>query len=272
MTTVSTSRRVLVTGGGRGLGRAIALELARNGHRVGVLARTESEVLETARIIKEEGGRGLGLVADVLNRRQLEDATRRFQIWAGGCDDLICSAGCFRGIGPVEQVDPDLWWRDIETALRGAHEAIRATLPSIREGGHGTIQLLIGPGFNGELAQASGYGCAQAALVRLAETLGKELAPHVHVYAVNPGLVPTEMTNYLVESVEGRRWLPRFTEAFGEGKETDAEVVAVMSAWLVAERPLELSGRVVAALATPEILATRLARIKRENVHLLRLS
>jgi NAD(P)-dependent dehydrogenase (short-subunit alcohol dehydrogenase family) len=125
---------------------------------------------------------------------------------------------------------------------------------------------------NGHLAFASGYGAAQAALARLVESLAVELEREdIPVYAVNPGLVATDLVRRLLDTLEGRRWLPRFTEAFAEGKEVGSEVVATMIAWLIKDRPKELSGRIVAAPMPPAVLETRLERIADEDLNVLRL-
>jgi NAD(P)-dependent dehydrogenase (short-subunit alcohol dehydrogenase family) len=91
------------------------------------------------------------------------------------------------------------------------------------------------------------------------------------VFAVNAGFVPTPLVMRLVDDPEARRWLPRFTEAMAEGKEVGPEVAAEMVAWLADERPMALSGRVIPAVQTPEILLTRLGRIAAEDLHRLRL-
>lgn len=263
----------LVTGGGRGLGRAIAEKMAAEGWRVGLIARTADEVEATARAIGDEGGEALGLAVDVLDEPGLRKAVGRFAEWAGGkCDALVCASGRFRGIGAVGAVPGDAWWADVETALRGTHNAIREALPLLRRSGTATISVLVGPGHNGELANGSGYAVAQAGLVRMVECLDREFRPDgPAIFAVNPGLVPTALTNHLLSDPEARRRLPRFTEAFAEGKEVGPEVVAEMVAWLVEARPLALSGRVVAAPATPTILETRLDRIESEDLLRLRL-
>lgn len=269
---MSDPRSAVVTGGGRGIGRAIAQGLGREGWGVGVLARTEVEVKATATAIREAGGRALALTCDVLDPRGLEAAVSHVEDEFGGLDALICAAGRFRGIGPVAEVDPSAWWGDIETSLRGVMLSTRAALPLLRKSDLASITLLVGPGHNGEVAHGSGYGAAQAGLVRLAESLGQELkGDRIAVYALNPGLVPTALTDHLTASPEGRRWLPRFTEGFAEGKEVGPEVAAEMAAWLCRDRPMELTGRVVGALATPEIVRMRLARIVEEDSGRLRL-
>ena len=169
-------------------------------------------------------------------------------------------------------IDPDIWWDDLETAVRGAQHSIRAALPWLRKSSAASITVLVGPGHQGSLPFASGYGSAQAALVRLVESLGQELiAENVAIYALNPGLIPTGVVRGLSDTREGRRWLPQFNEAFAEGKEVNATVAAEMVEWLIRNRPFELNGRVVAAPMTPTILETRLERIRAENRNVLRL-
>jgi NAD(P)-dependent dehydrogenase (short-subunit alcohol dehydrogenase family) len=265
-------RSALVTGGGRGLGRAIALRLAESGARVGLIARTSAEVDATALEIRDAGGDARGFAADVLDPPSLKRAFARFREWAGGLDSLVCAAGRLRGIGPLTAGDSDEWWLDLETSLRGVPRTIREALPMLRESPDASISVLVGPGHATGLPFAAGYAAAQAGLVRMVECLEEELRPdRVAVYAVNPGLVPTALVLHLLDSPEGRRWLPSFTEAFAEGKEVGPEVVAEMVSWLAEERPIGLVGRVVPALVTPEILETRVARIEAENTWRLRL-
>lgn len=267
------SKFVLVIGAGRGLGRAIAARLAEDGCQVGVVARTENEVEQAAFAIREAGGQARALVADVLDAAALDHVVERFRAWADGpLDALVFAAGRLRAIGPFSIVDPDAWWRDAETTLRGASIAVRACLPDLRSSDSASISFLVGPGFNGPLAFAASYGFAQAGLVRLAESLAHEFEPMgIPVYAVNPGIVPTPLMDHILQSAEGRQWLPQFTEAFAEGKEVGPEVVAEMVSWLISRRPVEISGRVVAAPQTPAILETRLARIASEDLNRLRM-
>src|SRR5438552_2187574 len=79
----------------------------------------------------------------------VEKAYRRFLAWTGRLDALVCAAGRLQAIGPLETVDPDAWWLDFETAVRGAQRTIRLTLPGLRESPSASISLLVGPGYNG---------------------------------------------------------------------------------------------------------------------------
>jgi NAD(P)-dependent dehydrogenase (short-subunit alcohol dehydrogenase family) len=262
----------LVTGGGRGLGRVLALGLADAGFGVGVLARTAAEVEATVREIRDRGGRAVPLVADVRDGAAVERSARRLREELGPVGVLVAAAGQLRGIGPVGAAEAEGWWADFETPTRGLWNAVRAVLPDLRQAARPAVVTLVGPGLNGPLAHGAGYAAAQAAVARLVECLAAEWAKAgIPIYAVNPGIVPTALMNGLLDSPEGRRWLPGFTEAFAEGKEVDAGYVARMVAWLVAQRPAELSGRVVPALLDPELLALRLGTIRGEDRHVLRL-
>jgi NAD(P)-dependent dehydrogenase (short-subunit alcohol dehydrogenase family) len=263
---------ILILGGGRGLGRAIGEHLAGRGHALGLVARTVHQIDEAAGACRDLGARAWPVAADVLDRVALKAAIVRIAEAAGGLDALIYAAGQFRAVGPLVAVDPDAWWRDAETTLRGFALAVREAIPFLKRSGNPSISTLIGPGHADELAFGSGYGSAQAGLARLVESLAVELEPErIPVYAVNPGLVPTPMLGHILDSPEGRRWLSRFTEAFAEGKEVGPGVAAEMVAWLVEERPASLSARIVSALLPPEVLSIRLDRIEAEDLGKLRL-
>lgn len=269
----TSTRTALITGGSGGLGRAMAIALGQEGWTVGLLGRSPERLAEAVAAIEDESSAPVrGFPADVLDREALALAVTQFADWSGGLDALVLAAGRLRGIGPLVTSDPDEAWRDLETGLRGAQHAVRAAWPLLKQSAAGSITALVGPGHNGELAQACLYAAGQAGLVRLLESLAVELLPAgVPVYAVNPGVVPTPLMLHLLDSPDGRRWLPRFTEAFAEGKEVGPEVVAEMIAWLASERPMALSGRTIPALVTPAILETRLERIASEDLNRLRL-
>jgi NAD(P)-dependent dehydrogenase (short-subunit alcohol dehydrogenase family) len=267
-----TTSRVLITGGSGGLGIAVGALFAESGGHVGVLARSASRVESAAARIRALGGRATALVADVLDAPALERAVDRFADEAGGIDCVVLAAGRLRAIGPMDCVDFESWWLDLETTLRGASRTIRAALPRLRESATPSVIALVGPGLNGELAFASGYAAAQAGLARLIESLDREWSQgFARIYGVNPGLVPTEFLAPLLDSPEGRRWLPRFNEALAEGKEVGPDCAAEMVVWLARERPAALSGRIVPALLSPSFLESRLSKIADEGLNVLRL-
>src|SRR5690242_6020569 len=109
----------IVTGGGRGIGRTIAEQLAGAGAAVAVLARTETEVAETVAAIEQAGGRALALAVDVTDRAAVEKAVARTEAELGSLTLLVNNAAVATPVGPAWEVDPDAWWRTIEVNLRG---------------------------------------------------------------------------------------------------------------------------------------------------------
>ena len=117
--TMNANRIILITGGGRGLGRAIALGAAQAGAQVAVTARSVSELTETVELIQQAGGRALALPADVTDYHAVVEVVAAAESQLGPIDVLINGAGSFRALGNAAQVDPDEWWREVEINLRG---------------------------------------------------------------------------------------------------------------------------------------------------------
>jgi NAD(P)-dependent dehydrogenase (short-subunit alcohol dehydrogenase family) len=231
----------LVTGGSRGVGRAIAAALAGRGAAVCLLARTSSEVERAA---AELGG--LGLAVDVTDRPAVEAAVAKAEGELGAVTLLVNNAGTLDAIGPFWELDPDAWWRELESHVRGSVLCTRAVLPGMVERGHGRIVNVVG--LLGQFGDgyASAYACAKAALFRLTDLLGAELeGTGVHVFCVSPGAVETAMTKRLAESAVGRRWLPEFSELAASGGWVSAQRGADLVARIAAGELDALSGRYV---------------------------
>ena len=180
----------LVTGGGRGIGRGIALELADAGMRVAVSGRTPGQVEETAR---ELGG--LAVVADVSRREDVDRMVAEVEVGLGPIDVLVANAGITVWEDTAWETDPDEWWHVLEVNVLGAYLSCRAVIPRMLERGTGRI-VITGSGaayLPGSTSTA--YSASKAAVWRFGETLARQLRPHgVPVFVISPGLVQTEMT------------------------------------------------------------------------------
>ena len=179
----------VVTGGGRGIGRAIALRLAADGFAVAVTGRDPGPLADAVR-----AGAALALPGDVTDRADVQDAVRRTVDELGPVDLLVANAGRFATGGPLWQTDPDDWWRDVEVNLRGVQLPMWAVLPGMVERGAGRV-VALGSGFgNAASPHGSGYGVSKTAVHRLVESVAAELAgTGVRAFAVSPGRVRTDM-------------------------------------------------------------------------------
>ena len=185
----------IVTGAGRGIGRAIAVAYARAGASVGCAARTLAQVEETARIIEQEGGRALAVQTDVTDLDAVERMVERTVAAFGGLDLLVINAGVIRDRGHhVQESVPENWRATLETNLFGAYHCARAAIPYLKQRGAGKI-ITIGSGMGHRgAAGGSAYACSKAGLWMLTRVLAQELAEfQISVNELIPGPVETAM-------------------------------------------------------------------------------
>jgi 3-oxoacyl-[acyl-carrier protein] reductase len=186
-----TGQVALVTGGGRGIGAAIARELAEAGARVAVAARTREQVEEVAREIG-----GLALEADVSDREGVERMVAKTERQLGPVDLLVANAGTgVREDDGAWTIEPEAWWHAFEVNVLGVYLCCHAVIPGMIERGHGRI-VITGSGASYLPGSTnSAYSASKAAVGRFGEILARQLEPHgVPVFVFSPGLVRTHMT------------------------------------------------------------------------------
>ena len=180
----------LVTGGGRGIGRGIALELADAGAHVAVSARTEEQLRETA----DEVG-GLAVVADVSKREDVDRMVGEVERALGPLDLLVANAGVAGWEDAAWEVEPAEWWHVLEVNVLGVYLCCRAVIPGMIERGRGRIVITGSGAAYLPGSRSSAYAASKAAVWRFGETLALQLEPHaIQVFVISPGLVRTEMT------------------------------------------------------------------------------
>ncbi len=191
----------LVTGGGRGIGAAIARELADAGMKVAVSARTSEQVQQVA----DEIG-GLGVVADVSKAEDVERMVAEVERELGPVDVLVNNAGIAGWGDKAWEDDPDDWWSVFEVNVLGAYLVSRAVIPGMIERGRGRI-INTGSGSGYLPGQATtAYGASKAALYRMGEGLALQLEQYgIPVFTFSPGLVKTEMTENFGDNMP---WTP----------------------------------------------------------------
>jgi len=187
----------LVTGGSKGIGRAIATALCEAGSDVVVCSRNADEAIAAAEEVDFAGeGRALGVRADVCKLgdvKTLVDATvKEF----GGLDILVANAGIGGGFGPVDEIEPDDWNRVIDTNLTGVFYCCREAVPKLKKRGGGWI-ITIGS-LAGRYAFAGGtaYNASKFGLVGFSEALMLDVREHgIRVSCVMPGSVDTHFND-----------------------------------------------------------------------------
>ncbi len=189
----------LVTGGGRGIGRAIAIELAQVGCDVAILSRTEKETIQVKPEIEAFGRRCVALSCDVADSSQVTSAHTAITQKLGKIDILINNAGVIQPMGPIEDIEPEAWMKTLNINLGGSFRWIHACLPDMKKAGWGRI-INLSSKVASEIGMEHGnaYSVTKAGIEMLIRNLAHELeGTGVTANALRPGLVDTEMQTYV---------------------------------------------------------------------------
>ena len=198
-----SGRVALVTGGGRGIGRAISLALAEDGADVAVNYRRDKDAAdEVVAEIEKLGRRAIAVGASVDDLEADEAMVQRVVDELGGLSILVNNAGQASRGNTVAETDPGEVLKLLNTHAIGAHHVCRLAMPHIREGERGDVVFVSSIETLHYASRHGPYAMAKAAMEALAFVLAKEERPNgVHVNVVAPGLVKTEMGRRLVGAV-----------------------------------------------------------------------
>ena len=200
MTAKGARRVALVTGGGRGIGAAVALRLAQDGCDVAVLDLDAATCVDTVSAVEATGRRALAVAADVADEQAVMAAVDRVAATLGAPLVLVNNAGILRD-HVLHKMTVDEWDLVQQVHLRGAFLMCRALQPGMREAGWGRIVNLSSTAALGNVGQAN-YSAAKAGLQGLTRTLSLELGRHgITVNSVAPGYTITDMTRSTAERV-----------------------------------------------------------------------
>ena len=180
----------IITGAGRGIGRATAIRLAKDGFRLMLVSRTSGELEETARLC---GGGASTEAVDVCDHDAVANVVKRAHKELGRVDAFIHSAGV-APLQPIAEMTPATWHSILDTNLSAAYYFCRALWPIWRSQNGGAAVLVSSVAARDPFAGFTAYGAAKAAVNMFGYSLAREGAPHgIRVHTVAPGAVETVM-------------------------------------------------------------------------------
>ena len=237
-------RVALVSGGGRGIGRAISLALAADGATVAINYRRDEEAArDTLESIKADGGNAGMFAAAVDDFDQTEAMVASIVDEFGPIGILVNNAGiASRGLSVVD-TEPSELRRVVATHAFGSHYLAKLVVPGMRQLGRGDIVMISSTATRGLAANGAPYNMAKSALESLALTLSKEERAHgIRVNIVAPGLVETEMGRRLVKATAGITDMRALDASMPFGKVCQPEDVANVVRFLVSDHNSYVTG------------------------------
>ena len=240
----------VITGSGRGIGRAIALAYAREGAKLALAARSETELQETVSAVSELGAEAIAVRTDVTSQEDTERLAHRVVERFGRIDVLVNNAGNSGPVGPLHVNDIADWVNTINVNLTGTFLVCRAVIPVMLERSGGKIINLSGAGATNAWSNMSAYCSSKAAVVRLTEVLAQELdGKGIRVNALGPGSVHTSMWDKMTEQAAqaGADFIHQFGLRVTSGGGASIDECAELAVWLASSESGELTGRLISA-------------------------
>jgi NAD(P)-dependent dehydrogenase (short-subunit alcohol dehydrogenase family) len=241
----------VITGGGRGIGRAIALKFAEEGAAVVVAARTKSEIDAVAEEARIAGGRAAAVPADVAEEKDCERLMREAVSQFGKVDILVNNAGEYGPVKPVEEITPAEWDRVVAVHLRGAYLLTRLVLPGMYARGSGAILNISSLSAKSAFGWGSPYAAAKAGMLGLMRVAAAEAARKgVRVNAICPGPVTeTKMSKDLGQTLAERLGVSKeeqlngFLNTILQGRGQTANEIAAAALFLCSNQASAITGQ-----------------------------
>jgi len=242
-------RVALVTGGGRGIGKAAALELARRGADVALVARSQAEVEAAAAEIEQLGRRAQGLAVDLGQAGAATALVEQVANTLGPIDILVNNAGVAGPFGAAWEIDPDEWERALLLNLSVPFRLTHAVLPGMIERGWGRVVNVSSGAARNPMERAGAYSTSKAGLDVLTRQLGLELdGTGVAAISLYPGVVDTVMQTAIREqpaAVVGVSMADRFRGYYESGRLQTPDRPGRLIAALAGEAGARFNGQIV---------------------------
>jgi meso-butanediol dehydrogenase/(S,S)-butanediol dehydrogenase/diacetyl reductase len=241
----------IVTGGGRGIGRAIAKKFATAGASVVVSARTEKEIEQVALEIQDAGCKAASVAGDVSREPDCEKIVREARNAFGAVHVLVNNAGLLGPVAPIEQVSARSWDEVMAVNLRGPFLLSRLVLPEMYARGSGAILNIVSIAAKAAFQLNGAYAASKAGLIGLTRTLAAEGARKgVRVNALSPGPVPEtlmsqELGRGLAEyfQADSEKLFKQMCQGILQGRPQTADEIAAAALFLVSDHASAITGQ-----------------------------
>jgi NAD(P)-dependent dehydrogenase (short-subunit alcohol dehydrogenase family) len=243
-----TDRVAVVTGGNRGIGRAIAIALAADGFAVAVTARDTDALADTVAAIEADGGTALALPCDVRDEESVATMARHV-VGLGRVHTVVANAGIAGPTAPLHEIQLAEWRDCLATDLDGVFLTFRAFVPAMIESGAGSLVAISSMTGKRPLHGRTPYAAAKMGVIGLVRTLAVELGPHgIRVNAVCPGAVAGPRIDDVIRRQAATRGITEdeallaFTGASPLARLVKANEVAAACAYLASDAAASITG------------------------------
>jgi NAD(P)-dependent dehydrogenase (short-subunit alcohol dehydrogenase family) len=241
-------KTALITGAGRGLGRACASTFAREGANVALMSRTMAELEETARLVEQEGARALILDLDITDEPAVRTGVDKIRSELGPVTILVNSAAIVGPAAPLHELDPDDWDRTLAVNLGGARMVSQEVIPHMIDSGGGRIVNVTSGMAEIVLPLFGAYGASKAALNHMTRTMAEELRGlEIQVNGLDPGVMDTAMQEEirgLGPDVLGKHIFEQFNSFKESGHLSAPGDVAELALFLVSDSGVGITGEI----------------------------
>jgi len=243
---------VVITGGGQGIGKNLAINFAKNEATVIICSRTKEDVDLTTAEIRKFNEKCQGFPVDVSNLSEIKKFFAHIQEEHKKIDVLINCAGIYGTIGPLEKNDMEIWKKTLEINVLGTVNCMHTVIPMMKENKSGKIINLCGGGVGSDKIKPnfSAYNTSKSAVAILTESIANELkALNIQVNAVSPGAVNTRLLDQLLAAGElaGKERIDESKKQKEEGG-TPPEKTSELCLFLATEKSNLISGKLISAV------------------------